>query len=471
MQNNSVNDIGGYPEEKEKLLEIADSFRKYEKYKAEGLEIPHGLLLTGEPGTGKTLFACSLSKEAEVPFYTFKPNSISISLSSSRLRKLFRKAIKHSPSIIFIDEVDRYFSNGEYTSDESNKFLSTLLTFLDGTGTSCGVMTILSSCNIDDLPNELLRSGRMDLKINFKLPTRKDRVQIISLYLNKVKMKKNVNPEVLAFKTSGFSGADISNMVMMAAREAENQKKEYLTVEDFRNAIFSIQMSDIKRTNMMRDREKIAIHEVGHLLTSKLLLNTGGDIAIDSYGDNLGTTLFNDYKGSLSSLDKNEDGEEDSYQESSCEVQYEKKTDDCCSIKGEDFYLNMICVLLGGRAAEKIIYKQAFPNDCSDVDRAKDIATMLCFTGVLGFSYLNYGLDDCSPSEERKILIEREIEKLLSDGQAKAEKTIKENLPLFDKLRKCLLNKTYLPSDESDRIIKNYMHKKRRGISKEMITN
>jgi len=434
-----MDDIAGYEPEKKELLGIADSFNKYQEYKDKGLDVPHGLLLVGEPGTGKTLFAKVLANEAHVKFYEFKSNISNFQSGAIKLRYIYRKALRHAPAIIFIDEIDRYISNGIETSDSSNRFLVTLLTLIDGFASSKGVMFIGATCDEEEIPASLMRSGRMDEKISFGLPSRKDRSLIISHYLQEVLFKKNVQVDLLAFKTVGFSGADLKNMVFMSARKAKADKKEELCTQDFYSSIKSILANDISRSYIEEDREKIAVHEIGHLLCSKILLEYTNDIAIDTNSESFGDNLYSDLKEGL----YDEDGDDDD--------------DIPVAMKTGDFYLLLITALLGGRAANEIVYSTTFPDDALDVIRCKEMARSLCYCGYFGFDCLNFSTQNDSPSNETKKRLEDMIITVLNDSYKKAKQTIQDNLSLFNELKEALMDRTYLAKEESNAIFNKYV--------------
>ena len=433
-QTYSIDDIRGYPEVKEKLLEIADAFKRYDKYQENSLDVPRGIFLSGGPGTGKTLFAKVLAAESGANFYELTRGG------GLALRRLYRKAVRNAPSLIFIDEVDNYI-------DESYSFSSSLLTILDGFEGKTGVMFVLATNQPDEIPESVLRSGRMDEHIVFSLPNKEERKDILSYYLEQIPFQVDADVAAIAGKTDGFSGADLNNLVLMTARKAFSQNRHVLTTQDFYLPIHDIYYQDIRRVGKNVNSHAIAVHEVGHQIVAKLLPGIDSDSSLDIYSDSLGSTFFNDY-GSLFDLQKDDDEEEDwDEEDDSAEEQKQRygKT---------SFYEQLIAAVLGGRAAEIVVFGKPSFGAADDVNHAKNMAASLLSGGMYGYPYLDYSesyyYKGGEANMERR---EEKVKEILMHAEEQAIQVIKANRSLFERAVAALEQKTILTAEEFGTII------------------
>jgi len=288
-----LNDIAGYKEEKEEIKKIINLLTNYKKYEAAGIYVPKGLVLQGPPGCGKTLFAKAIAGECNIPFFTFQAES-DAKTSLEKLTALFEQAKEKTPSIVYIDELDKLTSHRFFDSDAVRTMVQYLLTELDGLSNTQGILVIASTNNFGDLPDSLVRSGRMDKKICIDYPDLESRIAILNYYIAKNKIFNSVNIKSLALKIKGMSGADIKTLVNNALIEYVDVKKT-LTVEDFVDLINQMHFEDIgRRWNNKETVTKVLIHEAGHAIVNYCLSGKCGSISGVQYGDSAGHTDFLD---------------------------------------------------------------------------------------------------------------------------------------------------------------------------------
>ena len=356
--------IIGYEIEKNRIEEIADVFKNKEKYQQEGITIPKGLMLTGPAGVGKTMFAKYLAKVSGAKFYVFSPSSEEDAglENATKLKKIFEEAKNHTPSIVFVDELDNYMPDDYFRSDRNSDFLATILKALDGDGYE-GIMFVGACIHLGSIPDQVIRSGRVDESIVLSRPNLDVRSKMISYYLSKIKLNYSFDINKLANKTSGFVGADIKNLVNMTCRSALRKNKNDLSIDDFIESIYTIRHKDIKRDNDENEKFQVAVHEVGHLIVGRILLKQSFDVTIDSY----------DYiKGMVVSLDNDDDVMTDN----------------------EDYFINEITTSLGGKAAEEICFGHTTTGCYSDIKKALKIIDCMLQCGMRGFKYVDLALSD-----------------------------------------------------------------------------
>ena len=279
--NVTFKDVAGLREAKQEIEEIVSFLKAPEKYTKLGGKIPKGALLVGPPGTGKTLLAKAVAGEAHVPFFSMAGSDfveMFVGVGASRVRDLFEQAKKKSPCIIFIDEIDAIGrARGKNPSmggnDERENTLNQLLTEMDGFGSNSGVIILAATNRVDVLDKALLRAGRFDRQIYVDLPDLNERVEVFKVHLKPLKIDDSVDLEMLARQTPGFSGADIANVCNEAALIAARQNKDFVTKEDFSNAVDRIVGGLEKKTKITTESERrsIAIHEAGHASISWVL--------------------------------------------------------------------------------------------------------------------------------------------------------------------------------------------------------
>ena len=357
-----LSDIGGYEAEKSEAERIVDILVRFELYKSKGALLPKGLLISGKPGTGKTMLAKAIATEAGVPFFEFDTESSEQGDACQAIEKLFADAKAAVPSILFIDEIDKIISwNSIYEtfdSDESKTILKTLLTELDGGCTSDGVLVIVTSNRKRNIPPALLRSGRLECQIEMKTPNFNDRAAILKIYLERQNIS-NIDAHVVAGKTSGFTGADLKALVNDALLNSIREDREP-ALSDFESWIPVIRLGNIKGVPTKRPKLSVAWHEIGHLLVRYALTGKVSTISTESFGS---------IEGFIAS-DENE-ADEDELNETDAEG-----------------ILNNVAICLGGMAGEEVFLGKRYCGSVDDIDKAIHSIAVVLSNGVLGFQYL-----------------------------------------------------------------------------------
>ncbi|GLQ07451.1 ATP-dependent zinc metalloprotease FtsH [Sneathiella chinensis] len=348
-------DVAGVDEAKEELQEIIDFLKSPEDYGKLGAHIPKGVLLVGPPGTGKTLLARAVAGEAGVPFYSISGSEfveMFVGVGAARVRDLFEQARKKAPAIIFVDELDavgRARGAGPITGghDERENTLNQLLSELDGFDPSSGLVLLAATNRPEILDPALLRAGRFDRQILVDRPDRAGRVQILKVHMRKVINDSSVDPEEIAGLTTGFTGADLANLVNEAALLATRRRSENVTLDDYTRAIERIVAGLEKKNRLLnvREREIVAHHEMGHALTSMMLPGADEVHKVSIIPRGVGALGYTIQRPT-----------EDRYLMTRTELE------------------NKICVLLGGRAAEYLVFNQLSTGAADDLAKATDIA-------------------------------------------------------------------------------------------------
>jgi cell division protease FtsH len=439
-------DVAGVEEAKEELREIIEFLKDPPKFQKLGGKIPKGVLLVGPPGTGKTLLAKAIAGEANVPFFSISGSDfveMFVGVGASRVRDLFEQGKKHAPCIIFMDEIDavgRHRGAGLGGGhDEREQTLNQLLVEMDGFETNEGVILIAATNRPDVLDPALLRPGRFDRQVVVARPDVKGREEILKVHSRRIPLAPNVALNVLARGTSGFSGADLANLVNEAALLAARQDKKTVEMMDFENAKDKVLMGVERRSMIIPDSEKrtTAYHEGGHALVAYLL--PGADplhkVTIIPRGRALGLTM-------------------------------QLPTDDRYSYSKE-FLVNQITILLGGRAAEEIVFQQQTTGAGNDLEKATDVARkMVCEWGMsdkmgpLTFGkaeeHVFLGREVSRPkdySEETAILIDSEIKRIVTDCASRARQLLESNLEKLHLLARALLERETLDGEEISRVL------------------
>ncbi|MDR3630148.1 MAG: ATP-dependent zinc metalloprotease FtsH [Desulfocapsaceae bacterium] len=377
-------DVAGIDEAKEELEEIIDFLKDPQKFTKLGGRIPKGVLLAGSPGTGKTLLAKAIAGEADVPFFTISGSDfveMFVGVGASRVRDLFTQGKKNAPCIIFIDEIDavgRHRGAGLGGGhDEREQTLNQLLVEMDGFESSEGVIIVAATNRPDVLDPALLRPGRFDRQVVVPVPDVGGRKKILEIYGKKTKMAPNVDMEVLARGTPGFSGADLENLVNEAALMAARTGAVEITLELLERAKDKIMMGAERRSMIITEKEKevTAYHEGGHALVARLLPDTDPihKVTIIPRGRALGLTM---------------------------QLPIDEKY-----THSKKFLENTICILFGGRIAEQLIFGEITTGAGNDLERATDLARrMVCEWGMSEeLGPLTYG------KKEEQIFLGREI--------------------------------------------------------------
>jgi cell division protease FtsH len=439
-------DVAGVEEAKEELREIIEFLKDPPKYQKLGGKIPKGVLLVGPPGTGKTLLAKAIAGEANVPFFSISGSDfveMFVGVGASRVRDLFEQGKKHAPCIIFMDEIDavgRHRGAGLGGGhDEREQTLNQLLVEMDGFETNEGVILIAATNRPDVLDPALLRPGRFDRQVVVARPDVKGREEILKVHSRRIPLAPNVDLKVLARGTSGFSGADLANLVNEAALLAARQDKKTVEMIDFENAKDKVLMGVERRSMIIPDAEKrtTAYHEGGHALVAYLL--PGADplhkVTIIPRGRALGLTM-------------------------------QLPTDDRYSYS-KDFLVNQITILLGGRAAEEIVFQQRTTGAGNDLEKATEMARkMVCEWGMSdkmgpltfgkGEEHIFLGREISRPkdySEETAVLIDSEIKRIVTDSASRAKQLLDSNLEKLHVLARALLERETLDGEEINRIL------------------
>lgn len=348
-------DVAGVDEAKQELEEVVEFLKNPEEYGKLGARIPKGVLLVGPPGTGKTLLARAVAGEAGVTFFSISGSEfveMFVGVGAARVRDLFEQARKNAPAIIFIDELDalgraRGAGNMAGSNDEREQTLNQLLTELDGFDPSVGIVLLAATNRPEILDPALLRAGRFDRQVLVDKPDKKGRIQILKVHMKKVKLAPDVEPEKVAALTAGFSGADLANLVNEAALLATRRRADAVTMEDFNNAVERIVAGLEKKNRILnpREREIVAHHEMGHALVAMALPGTDPVHKVSIIPRGVGALGYT----------------------------IQRPTEDRFLMTREELE-NKIAVLLGGRAAEKIIYGHLSTGAADDLVKATDIA-------------------------------------------------------------------------------------------------
>ena len=423
-----MNKIIGYEIEQKRIEEIADVLKNKEKYQEKGIYIPKGIILSGPAGVGKTMFAKYLAELSNAKLFVFSPSSGENAQieNASKLKTLFEEAQKSTPSIVFVDELDSYLPDEYFITDRKSDFLATLLKALDGEDYE-GIMFVGTCIHYNDIPKQVIRSGRVDESIVLFHPDVETRTKMIEHYLSKVDIDTKCDNKMLAYKTSGFVGADIKNLINMASRIAIKNNKTCVSIDDFMECIYTIRHKDIKRDNSDDEKQRIAIHEVGHLVVGRIMLNKSFDVTIDSY----------DYtKGMVSSIDD----------------------DDSSNPDDKEFYLAQITACLGGRASEEYFFKSTTAGCYSDINSCLKIIEHIFDCGMFGCEYLDYPRTDDRTewSEAQKYSAEQKAKRILKKCYKQAKKIIKHYDFLIVELTNILVDKTVLVAEETNLIFEKY---------------
>ena len=354
--------VAGLKEAKVEIVEILDFLKNPEEYTKLGAKIPKGVLLVGPPGTGKTLLARALAGEAKVPFLSLSGSEfveMFVGVGASRVRDLFKQAKEKAPSIIFIDEIDavgrsRDRINAFQSNDERENTLNQLLAELDGFGTNTGVLVLSATNRADILDKALLRAGRFDRHIYLELPTKDERIEIFNVHMKPIKKDKNVDVELLASLTPGFSGADIANICNEAALIAARKKKKTVEQKDFTQARDRIVGGLERKSKIISPKEKeiVAHHEAGHAVASWNLDHVESlvKVSIIPRGKSLGAAWY---------------------------LPEERQ------IVTKAQFMDQMCAALGGRAAEEIIFKEASSGALDDLEKVtKQAYNMVAYFGL-----------------------------------------------------------------------------------------
>ena len=439
-------DVAGNEAAKQDLTEIVDFLKSPKKYEKLGAKIPRGVLLAGEPGTGKTLMARAVAGEANVPFFSISGSEFAemfVGVGASRVRDLFSKAKKNAPSIIFIDEIDavahkRDARGGAGREDEQT--LNQILVEMDGFDNDSGVIVMAATNRVDMLDKALLRPGRFDRHVNVTLPERKDRLEILKVHFKGKPVEADVNLEALAKKTAGSSGADLANIANEAAITAAREGHKAISNSDLTEAFERVAIGPERKSKVMNDKERkiTAYHEAGHAIVGHVLPDSDPvhKVTIIPRGATGGVTWF------LPPEDR-------SYKNI-----YELK--------------DILARAMGGRVAEKLIFgtDAVTTGASSDLKNVAELAKSMVVEEGMSDGLRNivfpegatgyYTITTSKPySEKTAELIDSEIKKLSDEAAKRAEEVLKANKPTLDKLAEELLTHETLEEAELEPILKD----------------
>ena len=441
----TFNDVAGVDEEKQELQEIVDFLKNPKKFTDMGARIPKGVLLVGHPGTGKTLLAKAVAGEAGVPFFIISGSDfveMFVGVGASRVRDLFEQAKKNAPCIIFIDEIDAVgrqrgagLGGGH---DEREQTLNQLLVEMDGFALNEGVIVMAATNRPDVLDKALLRPGRFDRQIVVSQPDVKAREQILEVHARKKRLAADVDLRIIAKNTSGFSGADLENVLNEAALLAARNNETEITMKNVEDAMVKVTMGPEKKSRVRSEKENklVAYHEAGHAVVSRFLPTQDAvhQISIVPRGMAGGYTM------------------------------YRPNEDKSFMSKGE-MQVNIIS-LLGGRVAEKLILDDISTGASNDIERATKIAramvTQYGMSDRIGPMTLGVGQEEVflgrdlaqskEYSEETASVIDEEVKSIIDTAYKTAEEILRRNIDKLHAVAGVLLEKEKIDGDEFEAI-------------------
>lgn len=430
----TFDDVAGLDEEKQEMIEIVKFLKNPEKFYKMGAKIPRGVLLCGEPGTGKTLIAKAIAGEADVPFISMSGSEFTemfAGLGASRVRKLFEKAKKMSPAIIFIDEIDAIGSKrsdgGTAADTDNNQTLNQLLVEMDGFDSEHTVILLAATNRPEMLDRALLRPGRFDRRINIALPDMNGREAILKIHAKDKKLADDVNLKTIAGDTAGFTGAELENILNEAAILATINKEESITSKDINDALKKVTVGVEKHSRIMSDKDKklTAYHEAGHAVVSRFLESQKDikEVSIIPRGIAGGYTMYKT--------------NEDKY--------YVSKTE----------MLEKLIALLGGRASEKIFLNDISTGASNDLEVATDIAkNMVTIYGMsekVGPISINLEKDPYQMQlfgEGMENSIGQEVKSLIDNAYSKAQALLIQHEDKVHQLAGLLIEKEVVSEEE-----------------------
>lgn len=435
-------DVAGIEEAKEELREIVEFLRTPERFRRLGGKIPKGVLLVGAPGTGKTLLARAVAGEAKVPFFSISGSEfveLFVGVGAARVRDLFEQAKQKAPCIVFIDELDALGKsraiNPLGTHDEREQTLNQLLVEMDGFDPNVGVIIMAATNRPEILDPALLRAGRFDRHVALDRPDVRGREAILRVHTRNVKLGPDVDLQVVAQRTPGFVGADLANVVNEAALLAARRNREYVSMQDFDDAVDRIVAGLERKTRVMNPREKriVAFHEAGHAIVASLLPNVDPVRKISIIPRGIGALGYTQQLPT-----------EDRYLMTRSELE------------------NRLCVLLGGRVAEEIVFGDISTGAQDDLQKATDIAlAMVTRYGMSEALGLRTFESERRPmfldapaasrrdySETKAAAIDMEVERLLDSAHRRVRELLQTYRQELETVANWLLEKEVLEGDQ-----------------------
>ena len=439
-------DVAGVDEEKEELEEIVEFLKSPKKFTDMGARIPKGVLLVGQPGTGKTLLAKAVAGEAGVPFFIISGSDfveMFVGVGASRVRDLFEQAKKNAPCIVFIDEIDAVgrqrgagLGGGH---DEREQTLNQLLVEMDGFAPNEGVIVLAATNRPDVLDKALLRAGRFDRQIVVGTPDVKAREQILEVHARKKRLADDVDLGLVAKNTSGFAGADLENVLNEAALLAARRNKSEIAMQEIEEAMVKVTMGPEKKSRVINEKEKklVAFHEAGHAVVSKFLPTQDDvhQISIVPRGMAGGYTMY-------------------------------RPSEDKSFMSKTEMEENIVS-LLGGRVAEELVLGDISTGASNDIERATKIAramvTKYGMSKVLGTIAFGSGNEEVflgrdlaqakDYSEATSNLIDAEVKKIIDTGYQKAVDILNQNMGKLHAVAEVLMEKEKIDGDEFSEIM------------------
>lgn len=448
----SFADVAGLKEAKEELKEVVDFLREPKKFLNMGARIPRGVLLVGPPGCGKTLLARAVASEAGVPFFSISGSEfveMFVGVGAARVRDLFSLAKRNAPSILFLDELDavgRHRGTGIGGGhDEREQTLNQILVEMDGFERETNVIIVAATNRPDILDPALLRPGRFDRRIVVDRPDIDGREQILKIHSKGKVLSQNANLREIAERTPGFSGADLANLMNESAILAARRDRKNISQEELRESIEKVILGPERKSHLLSKEEKkiTAYHEAGHSIVASLMPKSEPvqKVSIIARGLAAGYTLKLPTK--------------------------ERR------LKNKSQFLADLAALLGGYTAEKVVFKEVTTGASNDLKEATDLTRKLV---------MDYGMSRLGPvtfgrrreliflgkelgeqrnfSEKRAVEIDKEVERIIREAEHNAQKILKTNKDLFEKIAKTLIKKETIERQEFEKIIKEYRGKK-----------
>lgn len=445
----TFNDVAGLAEEKEDLDEIVDFLKNPAKYNKLGARIPKGVLLEGQPGTGKTLLAKAIAGEAQVPFFSISGSDfveMFVGVGASRVRDLFSDAKKNAPCLVFIDEIDAVgrkrgagMGGGH---DEREQTLNQLLVEMDGFEVNEGIIVLAATNRVDILDPAILRPGRFDRKITVSLPDVKGREEILKVHAKNKPIGDNIDFKQLARTTSGFSGADLENLLNEAAIKAAREERSFINDEDIRKSFIKVGIGTEKRSHIVTDHDRkiTAYHESGHAILMHLLPLTGAVYTVSVIPTGEGAA------GYMMPVPDNDDKHQTKEQ-----------------------LRQRIMVSLGGRIAEEIIFGDVSTGASADIKNVTKIArSMVTRFGMSSLGLISYEDDDNevflgrdlahakTTSESKAAEIDREVKSIVDECHKEATRILNENMEILHKCAKLLIEKERIGREEFEALFEDH---------------
>ena len=432
-------DVAGEDEAKESLVEVVDFLHNPQKYSKIGAKLPKGALLVGPPGTGKTLLAKAVAGEAHVPFFSLTGSDfieLYVGVGASRVRDLFKEATKNAPCIVFIDEIDAIGRSRDSKygggNEEREQTLNQLLSEMDGFDSSKGILILGATNRPEILDKALLRPGRFDRRIIVDKPDLKGRVEILKVHSKDVKMDETVDLDAIALATSGAVGSDLANMINEAAINAVKEGREFVSQKDLFAAVEQVLVGKEKKDRIMSKEERriVSYHEVGHALISALQKNSEPVQKI---------TIVPRTMGALGYV--MQVPEEEKYLNTEAELR------------------DMLVGLVGGRAAEEVVFDTVTTGAANDIEKATAIARNMITRygmskrfGLVGLAtvesqYLE-GRTALNCSDETAAAIDEEVVTMIKESYDQALQMLRENRDLMDKLAAFLIERETITGKE-----------------------